>query len=251
VIRNCSCDNGCPACVHSPKCGSGNRPIDKASSLRILDLIMHGGPSHQIEVPQTPVQPVMEVRSEYAVLTDNQNQAMRFGVLDIETRKSAADVGGWQNAHKMEMSCAVLYDSAADSFITYLQEDMDTLVSDLQEYDLIIGFNIVRFDYKVLSGLSRFKFSTLPTLDLLLKVHERLGYRLSLDHLAQNTLGAQKSADGLQALEWWKEGKLDLIIEYCTQDVRVTRDLYLFGKKNQYLLFKNKAGMKVRVPVNW
>ena len=39
VIASCSCENGCPACVHSPKCGSGNRPIDKISALKILELM--------------------------------------------------------------------------------------------------------------------------------------------------------------------------------------------------------------------
>jgi DEAD/DEAH box helicase domain-containing protein len=82
-------------------------------------------------------------------------------------------------------------------------------------------------------------------------VHSRLGYRLSLDGLASTTLGTSKSADGLQALQWWKEGKLDQIIEYCTRDVAVTRDLYLFGRENKYLLFTNKAKSVVRLPVEW
>jgi len=78
-----------------------------------------------------------------------------------------------------------------------------------------------------------------------------LGYRLSLDHLASQTLGSAKSADGLTALKWWEQGKIDKIIEYCRQDVKVTRDLYCFGKENQFLVFKNKAGNQVRLPVNW
>jgi DEAD/DEAH box helicase domain-containing protein len=178
-------------------------------------------------------------------------QDLKYGVLDIETRRSAQEVGGWNKAQRMGVSCAVLYDSTAEKFFTYLQEDVETLCRHLQRLDLIIGFNIVRFDYKVLSGLSSFDFHGLPTLDLLMKVHEILGYRLSLDHLAQQTLGCKKSADGLMALEWWTQGKMEKIIEYCIQDVRVTRDLYRFGCENHYLLFKNKAGHQVRVPVPW
>ncbi|MCK4767231.1 MAG: hypothetical protein KAS28_02510, partial [Desulfobacula sp.] len=59
-----------------------------------------------------------------------------------------------------------------------------------------------------------------------------------------------KSADGLMALKWWEQGRIDKIIEYCKQDVKVTRDLYLYGKENQFLVFKNKSGNQVRVPVN-
>jgi len=177
--------------------------------------------------------------------------SFRYGVLDIETRRSAKEVGGWNKAEKMGVSCAILYDSKSDIYLEYLQEDIDTLCNDLQKYDLIIGFNIIKFDYKVLSGLSDFNFFSLPTLDILIKVHERLGYRLSLDHLATQTLDSRKSADGLTALKWWKQGKMDKIIEYCKQDVRVTRDLYLYGKENQFLVFKNKADNQVRVPVKW
>ncbi len=64
-------------------------------------------------------------------------------------------------------------------------------------------------------------------------------------------LGLKKSADGLLALKWWQEGRLDLIVDYCTQDVRVTHELYAYGRDNGFLLFKNKAGHHVRIPVDW
>jgi DEAD/DEAH box helicase domain-containing protein len=175
----------------------------------------------------------------------------RYAVLDIETRRSAKQVGGWHKAERMGVSCAVLYDSLEKDFLVYYQDDMEKLVERLGQMDLIVGFNITRFDYKVLSGLSRFNFHSLPTLDILTKVHERLGYRLSLDHLASQTLGLKKSADGLLALKWWQEGRLDLIVDYCTQDVRVTHELYAYGRDNGFLLFKNKAGHHVRIPVDW
>jgi DEAD/DEAH box helicase domain-containing protein len=118
-------------------------------------------------------------------------------------------------------------------------------------FDLIIGFNIIGFDYKVLSGLCDFDFLSLPTLDILERVHKRLGYRLSLDHLASQTLNSKKSADGLMALKWWEQGEIQKIIDYCKQDVQVTRDLYRYGRENRFLVFKNKAGHQVRLPVDW
>jgi len=116
---------------------------------------------------------------------------------------------------------------------------------------LIIGFNLNRFDYKVLSAYSDLDFWSLPTLDILEDVHTRLGYRLSLDHLAGVTLGTQKTANGMQALKWWKQGKIKEILEYCNKDVAITRDLFLYGYKKGYLLFRNKAGKIVRIPVDW
>jgi DEAD/DEAH box helicase domain-containing protein len=117
--------------------------------------------------------------------------------------------------------------------------------------DLVIGFNIKRFDFRVLRGYSDFDFKTLPTLDILEEVHNHLGYRLSLDHLAGVTLGVKKTADGLQALRWWKQGRIREIIDYCKADVEITKDLFLYGKDNGYLLFKNKAKKTVRIPVKW
>lgn len=270
VIASCKCDTGCPACVHSPKCGSGNRPIDKLSALKILEMILSSDQKERghetdtrypVSVKPTTSCSVMEPvgNGSFPVFQEasgwdakiSHPPDLRYGVLDIETRRSAQEVGGWNKAEKMGVSCAVLYDSGIDSYKTYLQEDMESLCDTLQNLDLVIGFNIIRFDYKVLSGLSDFNFLSLPTLDILLKVHERLGYRLSLDHLATQTLGSRKSADGLMALKWWKQGKIDKIIAYCKQDVKVTRDLYRYGKDNRFIVFKNKAGHQVRIPVSW
>jgi DEAD/DEAH box helicase domain-containing protein len=192
-----------------------------------------------------------QINEPAAAYEAGQPDDFTYSVLDIETRRSAKEVGGWNRAEKMGVSVAIRYDSKTKKYHEYFQTDIDQLCRDLEQSDLVIGFNIIRFDYKVLTGLSPYPFHELPTLDILMKVHERLGYRLSLDALARETLGTEKSADGLMALKWWKQGKMDEIISYCRQDVRVTRDLYRYGRDNNFLVFKNKAGHKVRVPVNW
>ncbi len=272
AISSCSCGTGCPACVHSPKCGSGNRPIDKESALQIARMLLSDKKpgmkldSNQghilieresvIERPEqdsasAPVQIHDQIKEQAAAYEAGHPDDFTYSVLDIETRRSAQEVGGWNRAEKMGVSVAIRYDSKTKKYHEYFQTDIEQLCQDLEQSDLVIGFNIIRFDYKVLTGLSPYPFHELPTLDILMKVHERLGYRLSLDALARETLGTEKSADGLMALKWWKEGKMDEIIAYCRQDVRVTRDLYRYGRDNNFLVFRNKAGKKVRVPVNW
>jgi DEAD/DEAH box helicase domain-containing protein len=250
VITSCACDTGCPACVHSPKCGSGNRPIDKAAAAHILRCLKNGtmasAPAQPFPMTIPAPRGIAETTAPFVV-----KAPCRFGVLDLETRRSAQEVGGWGNAARMGISCVVVYDSKTDRFEEYLGDAIPRLVEHLKTFDLVVGFNISRFDYAVLRGNNAFNFHSLPTLDMLTEVHKRLGYRLSLDHLGENTLGVRKSADGLMALAWWKEGKIREIVDYCRQDVLVTRDLYLFGRDKGYLLFKNKAGMKVRVPVAW
>ena len=247
TIADCECESGCPVCVHSPKCGSGNRPIDKYAAMFVLEHILR---KKARGVWQPPLVPASSSLPPAAAIQSETNR-IHYGVFDIETRQSAEEVGGWGRAHLMGISCAVLYDSAADDFFTYYQENVPEMVRHLASLDLVIGFNVKRFDYAVISGLMDFPFKTLPTLDIMEKVHNHLGYRLSLDHLARVTLGKNKSANGLEALQWWKQGKIDEIVAYCKKDVEITKEIYLFGRKNKYLLFQNKAGNTVRIPVNW
>ncbi|WP_373500471.1 DEAD/DEAH box helicase [Desulfococcus sp.] len=251
-ITACTCESGCPSCVHSPKCGSGNRPIDKSAARFILEAIQSGpvAPTEpdpmQTSAPDGPAAAAKPPPSRGMV-----SAPKRFGVLDVETRRSADEVGGWHRADRMGVSCAVFYDAGADRFYDYLEDQIPDLVARLKTVDLVVGFNIRRFDYCVLGGLIDFDFTTLPTLDILEEVKSHLGYRLSLNHLAGATLEAEKTADGLQALRWWKEGRIQDIIAYCRMDVTVTRDLYLYGREKGYLLFRNKARQIVRIPVKW
>jgi DEAD/DEAH box helicase domain-containing protein len=270
TITACPCEVGCPSCVHSPKCGSGNRPIDKAAALRVLGELLgrQGRLSEQrLEyVAPAPVplvagkEPRLEAvgSSGPALAAEGEGETLvaparpaRFGIFDVETKRSAAEVGGWHQAEKMGISIAVLYDSGPDEFIVYRDDELDRMIARFKELDLVVGFNNKRFDNLVLSAYTSFALDTLPTLDILEKVKNRLGYRLSLDHLAEQTLGIKKSGDGLQALKWYKEGRLDLIIQYCRQDVEITRDLFLYGLENGHLLFRNKAGCQVRCPVEF
>lgn len=37
LVRDCQCEDGCPACIYSPKCGNGNRPLDKKATRIVLE----------------------------------------------------------------------------------------------------------------------------------------------------------------------------------------------------------------------
>ena len=171
--------------------------------------------------------------------------------LDVETQRSAEEVGGWHNKHLMRVAAAVAYDSREDTYQVFQEEAVHELIEKLKSADLVVGFNIVDFDYQVLKAYTSFRFQQLKTFDLLQEVSRQLGYRLSLGHLAHKTLHTEKSADGLQSLQWFKEGRIDEVIAYCKKDVEITRDLFLFGLANGYLLFETKAGQRVRLPVDW
>jgi len=122
----------------------------------------------------------------------------------------------------------------------------------LQKAVRVVGFNIHHFDLEVLRPYISWDLKKLSTLDLMDDVKKSLGHRLYLDSLADATLGVRKSGDGMQALRWYKEGKIDEIKKYCLKDVEITKNLYDFGRKNGHVLFYSRdAGGKVAVPVNW
>ncbi len=253
VIRECGCEHGCPGCVHSPKCGSGNRPIDKQACLAILDRLLTDHPrvrnaritKNRPALPESGIQPADKKQpGPPAPLPP-------YLVFDLETQRSAQEVGGWHRAERMGMAVGIIYDSRKDCFETYSEEKATALIDRLAAAELVIGFNNKRFDNKVLSAYTRQDLDQLPALDILEEIFILLGYRLSLDRLAKQTLGIEKNGTGLQALQWFRQGRMDKLIHYCTQDVRLTRDLFRYGWQHGYLLFRNKAGDKVRLPVDF
>ena len=170
---------------------------------------------------------------------------------DLETQRSAADVGGWGNAHLMRVSLAVVHDEQGGGFETFSEAQHPELLAKLRSADLVVGFNVRRFDYRVLRGYTDDDLERLPTFDLLDAIHARLGFRVALGHLAEETLGANKSADGLTALRWWKGGRTDLIEEYCRRDVALLRDLFHHALDKGFILFRTRGGERVRIPTRF
>ena len=183
--------------------------------------------------------------------TTKRETESRIQYFDLETQKSADDVGGWGNIHKMRLAVGVVWDSIDQDYFVYEEKDAKTLVEKLRTADLVIGFNVIGFDYTVLQPYSDFDLQEINTFDMLVDVKKLLNFRLSLNHLAQHTLDAKKSADGLISLQWYKEGKIDKIIHYCKQDVEITRDLYLYGEEHGYVNYQSRSGNPLQLAVNW
>src|SRR5690242_13492627 len=170
---------------------------------------------------------------------------------DLETQKSADEVGGWDKIGRMGMSVGVTYSTARGDYKIYGEKQVDDLIRELQRADLIVGFNHLRFDFEVLHGYTALDLRQLPTLDLLLVLVEKLQHRLSLDAIASATFGLAKTAEGLQAIQWYREGRLLDIAEYCCYDVKLTKLIHEFGQQNRLLHYHNRFGVKLSVPVSW
>ena len=189
-----------------------------------------------------------------------------FIVFDLETQRSAQEVGGWNNIAEMKMSVGVLWDSKLNDFKIYLEDEVMNLIRHLKSGPKVIGYNHMGFDYVVLSGYFEPGFErkkqledlmTLDNLDLLTDIKNRIGHRIKLDDIARPTLNVGKSANGLLALQWYKEfqqgdrEKLQKIIDYCCQDVSVTRDVYLYGRGNGEIIYEDKIQGLKKIQVDW
>jgi len=170
---------------------------------------------------------------------------------DLETQKSADEVGGWDRICDMRMSVGVTYSTARGGYKIYGEKQIDDLITELQRADLIVGFNQLRFDYEVLHGYSVMDLTQIPMLDMLVELQKKLSHRLSLDTIASATLGAEKTAEGMQAIRWFREGRLLEIAEYCCFDVKITRLIYEYGAANKQLFYTNRFGNRLSVAVSW
>jgi hypothetical protein len=171
---------------------------------------------------------------------------------DLETQRTANDAGGWDKKHEMRVSIAVTYSTALGEYRIFQEKDVDALVDQLVKADLVVGFNVVNFDYEVLARYTVLDLAhTARTLDMLVEIEKVLGHRLSLDSVAGATLGVGKTGDGLDAIRWWREGRLLEIAEYCCFDVKCTKLVHEHGAAHRQLHYVDKFRNKKSVAVAW
>jgi len=160
-------------------------------------------------------------------------------VLDLETQKSFEEVGGRGKNHLLKISVCGIYDYESDKYLIFEENEIAKLGPMLQTADQIIGFNIKDFDFEVLKPYLNFDIFQIPYFDILEEVEKNLGHRIKLDSIAQATLGSGKTGSGKEALLYFKNGRFDLLKKYCLDDVKITKQVYEYGLRNQKILYKD------------
>ncbi len=172
-------------------------------------------------------------------------------VLDLETQKTFDEVGR-QNLHKLKVSVVGVYDYLTDEYKCYLESEISLFEERLRTAELLIGFNIRKFDLPVLAPYLFLSIETLPVLDLMEEIEKVRGHRVSLHSVAQATLGVTKSGEGWNAVNLYDQGRMDELKKYCLNDVKLTKDIYDYGcRENRVYFISNRDWKKYEIPIAW
>lgn len=173
-------------------------------------------------------------------------------VLDLETKKTFEEAGG-RNPGDLGVSVVGVYSYQTEEYRTFEEKDLTHLEQELSHATRIIGFNIRRFDFPVLQPYcNHLKLQDLPVLDILEELEKLLGHRVSLQSVARATLNEGKIGSGLDAIEFYRQGETERLKEYCLHDVRLTKEIYEFGKRFGHVYYQSKDGTaRLEAKVNW
>ena len=163
---------------------------------------------------------------------------MRKVVFDIETKNFFQDVGSNDPAD-LDISVVGIYDSETNSYRAFTDTELPKLWPVLEQADMLIGYNSDHFDIPLLNKYYPGDLNKIKSLDIMKEIKNVLGRRLKLDSVAEATLGTNKSANGMMAVQWWKQGEIEKIKKYCLDDVKVTKEIYDYALKNGLVKYKD------------
>jgi len=163
---------------------------------------------------------------------------MRYLVFDLETQNIFQEVGS-SDPTALDISVATVYDSETEKYTTATIDNLHILWPIIEKADALVGYNSNHFDIPLLNKYYPGDLTHIKSIDILASIKDSLGRRLRLDSVAQATIGAKKSADGLQAVRWWREGKIKEIMKYCEQDVKVTKKVFEYALEHGHVKFKD------------
>lgn len=175
--------------------------------------------------------------------------SIRKVVFDIETKNLFEEIGS-NNPADLDISVVAIYDSVTDAYQSFTEDQFSKLWPILERADMLIGYNSDHFDIPLLDKYYPGDLTKIKSLDIMREIRATLGRRIKLDYVAAGTLGRNKISHGLEAVRWWREGKIKEISEYCIEDVHITKDIYDYALKNNKLLYKEGQGPVQEIKLN-
>jgi len=168
--------------------------------------------------------------------------------LDIETQQLIKEFeGGWKNQKNYaKLKIAELGILRNDIYTTFEENNINDLIPELLDSELIIGHNIIQFDFKVLEHYFpkdvMFKI-ILKSFDTMLEFDKFTGDAgwISLNDISQRNFGMKKNEDSIKIPEMWRNGEKDKVKSYLLNDLKMTEQFYLLGKKGHTFKYDHKV----------
>ena len=152
---------------------------------------------------------------------------------------------------ELGISCVAIWGSDTMETDIYGENDLEEAIKRLEDADCVVDYNGIRFDRRVLEAVlgreTHFKRYT----DLLRLIWNQMDRQRipkggsSLDAVSQATLGKGKTGKGGDAPTLYKNGDLSTLYRYCMNDVRLTKELFLFIKEHGFV--RNGKSYKIDV----
>lgn len=182
-------------------------------------------------------------------------------IFDLETKKWF-DQTGTTDPGDLGVSVVSLYFREIDAefkeisgkMMSFWEEDFDKMWKFFLDADRIIGFNSIHFDVPALRPYAPKDFSKLPHFDILNKIKDESGRRVSLNRVAKDSIGEEKIDQGKNAPQYWKNGdkeSLKQLAKYCESDVILTKKVYDFGFINKILKYTDYWNNSRTIPVDF
>lgn len=191
-------------------------------------------------------------------------------VVDVEIQKTIEETpGGWDATDKLGVAVACVWQYRDQRMRVYGPNDVEALRNRLLAADRISGFNIWKFDFPVIWGVSKADWASIgkcpvvcersvlrpKTDDMLRRIWQALNLDpdvftndhkgWGLDAVAVETISVRKIGYGGDAPKWFQAGLIQKVVNYCADDVAMERDLTDFVEKFGYVV---KGSVPLRIP---
>ncbi len=170
---------------------------------------------------------------------------MKTVFFDLETQYTFQELGmNKQNRDPTKLKLAVAGILYNKEHMYFEEGQIQELFETLNQADLIVGHNLLRFDYLVLQPYSeqniikKLQNNTLDTWDELRKVTG--GCWTSLDDLAKRNLCLTKTHDASEIPKMWRDGKHQEVKDYLLNDLKLTEGVFNHGKNVGKFRYEHK-----------